>query len=61
MRCGVSHKNTGLIIYLASIIFGFNAVLFTINVNVGCIFLVILGIGLFIGVRRVRLLEGKSY
>lgn len=60
MNCGVSHKNTVLIMYLVSIIFGFNAVLFTINVNVGWIFLVILGIGLFYSVRKVRLLERKS-
>ena len=61
MSCGVSHKNTVLVMYLVSIIFGLNAILFTVNVNVGCIFLVILGIELFIGIRRVRLLEGKSY
>lgn len=59
MSCGVSHKNTVLIMYLASIIFGVNAVLFTINVNVGWIFLVILGIGLFYSIRKVRLLERK--
>lgn len=60
MSCGVSHKNTVLIMYLVSIIFGLNAILFTINVNVGWIFLVILGIGLFYSIRRVRLLERKS-
>jgi len=60
MNCGISHRNTVLIMYLVSIIFGFNAVLFTINVNVGWIFLVILGIGLFYSIRRVRLLERKS-
>lgn len=59
MSCGVSHKNTVLIMYLASIIFGLNAILFTININVGWIFLVILGIGLFYSIRRVRLLERK--
>jgi len=61
MNCGISHKNTVLIMYLASIIFGLNAILFTINVNVGWIFLVILGIGLFYSIKKVRLLEGKSY
>lgn len=60
MSCGVSHKNTVLIMYLVSIIFGLNAILFTINVNVGWIFLVILGIGLFFSIRKVRLLERKS-
>jgi len=60
MNCGTSHKNTVLIMYLVSIIFGLNAILFTINVNVGWVFLVILGIGLFFGIRRVRLLERKS-
>ena len=60
MNCGVSHKNTVLVMYLVSIIFGFNAVLFTVNVNIGWIFLIILGIGLFFGIRRVRLLERKS-
>ena len=60
MSCGVSHKNTVLIMYLVSIIFGFNAVLFTINVNVGWVFLIILGIGLFFGIRKVRLLEKRE-
>ena len=60
MGCGVSHKNTVLVMYLVSIIFGFNAVLFTVNVNVGWVFLIILGIGLFFGIRKVRLLERKS-
>jgi len=60
MSCGVSHKNTVLIMYLASIFFGLNAILFTINVNVGWIFLVILGIGLFYSIRRVRLLEKRE-
>jgi UDP-GlcNAc:undecaprenyl-phosphate GlcNAc-1-phosphate transferase len=46
--------------YLASIIFGLNAILFTINVNVGWVFLVILGIGLFYSIKRVRLLEKKE-
>ncbi len=58
--CGFSHKNTVLTMYLASIIFGFNAVLFNINVNIGWIFLIILGIGLFYSIRKVRLLERKS-
>ena len=60
MSCGVSHKNTVLIMYLVSIIFGLNAILFTVNVNVGWVFLIILGIGLFYSVRKVRLLERKS-
>jgi len=60
MSCGVNHKNTVLIMYLVSIIFGFNAVLFTLNVNVGWVFLIILGIGLFFGIRKVRLLERKT-
>jgi len=60
MSCGVSHKNTVLVMYLVSIIFGFNAVLFTVNVNVGWVFLIILGIGLFYSIRKVRLLERKS-
>ncbi len=60
ISCRVSHKNTVLVMYLVSIIFGFNAVLFTVNVNIGWIFLIILGIGLFFGIRRVRLLERKS-
>jgi UDP-GlcNAc:undecaprenyl-phosphate GlcNAc-1-phosphate transferase len=60
MSYGVSHKNTVLIMYLASIIFGLNAILFTINVNVGWVFLVILGIGLFYSIKRVRLLEKKE-
>ena len=60
MSCGVSHKNTVLVMYLVSVIFGLNAVLFTVNVNIGWVFLVILGIGLFFGIRRVRLLERKS-
>ena len=60
MSCGVSHKNTVLVMYLVSIIFGFNAVLFTVNVNIGWIFLIILGIGLFYSIRKVRLLERKS-
>lgn len=58
--CGVSHKNTVLTMYLASIIFGLNAVLFTINVNIGWMFLIILGIGLFFSIRKVRLLERNS-
>ena len=57
MNCGVSHKNIVLIMYLVSIIFGLNAILFTINVNIGWVFLIILGIGLFFAIRRVRLLE----
>ena len=60
INCGVSHKNTVLVMYLVSIIFGFNAVLFIVNVNIGWVFLIILGIGLFFGIRRVRLLERKS-
>ena len=60
MNCGVSHKNTVLIMYLVSIFFGFNAILFTINVNVGWVFLIILGIGLFFGIRKVRLLEKRE-
>ena len=60
MSCGVSHNNTVLIMYLASIIFGLNAVLFTINVNVGWVFLIILGIGLFYSIREVRLIERES-
>jgi UDP-GlcNAc:undecaprenyl-phosphate GlcNAc-1-phosphate transferase len=60
MSCGVSHKNTVLVMYLVSIIFGFNAVLFTVNVNIGWVFLIILGIGLFYSIRKVRLLERKS-
>jgi len=60
MSCGVSHKNTVLIMYLVSIIFGLNAILFTINVNVGWVFLIILIIGLFYGIRKVELLERKS-
>ena len=60
MSCGVSHKNTVLIMYLASIFFGLNAILFTINVNIGWIFLVILGIGLFYSIRRVRLSERRE-
>lgn len=60
MSCGVSHKNTVLIMYLVGIFFGLNAILFTINVNVGWFFLIILGIGLFYSIRKVRLLERKS-
>lgn len=60
ISCGVSHKNTVLTMYLASIIFGFNAVLFTVNVNIGWIFLIILGIGLFYSIRKVMLLERNS-
>ena len=60
MSCGVTHKNTVLVTYLVSIIFGFNAVLFTVNVNIGWIFFIILGIGLFYSIRKVRLLERKS-
>ena len=60
INCGVSHKNTVLVMYLVSIIFGFNAVLFTVNVNIGWVFLIILGIGLFYSIRKVRLLERKS-
>jgi UDP-GlcNAc:undecaprenyl-phosphate GlcNAc-1-phosphate transferase len=60
MSCGVSHKNTVLVMYLVSIIFGFNAVLFTVNVNIGWVFLIILGIGLFYSIRKIRLLERKS-
>ena len=60
MSCGVSHKNTVLIMYLVSILFGLNAVLFAINVNVGWVFLIILGIGLFFSIRKVRLLEKKE-
>jgi len=60
MSCRVSHKNTVLVMYLVSIIFGFNAVLFTVNVNIGWIFLIILGIGLFYSIRKVMLLERKS-
>ena len=60
MSCEVSHKNTVLVMYLVSIIFGFNAVLFTVNVNIGWIFLIILGIGLFYSIRKVRFLEKKS-
>jgi UDP-GlcNAc:undecaprenyl-phosphate GlcNAc-1-phosphate transferase len=60
INCGVSHKNTVLGMYLVSIIFGFNAILFTVNVNIGWIFLIILGIGLFYSIRKVRFLERKS-
>ena len=60
MSCGVTHKNTVLVTYLVSIIFGFNAVLFTVNVNIGWIFFIILGVGLFYSIRKVRLLERKS-
>ncbi len=60
MNCGVSHKNTVLVMYLVSIIFGFNAVLFTVNVDIGWIFLIILGVGLFYSIRKVRFLERKS-
>ena len=60
MSCGVSHKNTVLIMYLVSIFFGLNAVLFTINVNVGWVFLIVFTIGLFYGIRKVELLERKS-
>jgi len=60
MSCGVSHKNTVLIMYLVSIIFGLNAILFTINVNVGWVFLIILAIVLFFSIRKVRLLEKKE-
>lgn len=60
ISCGVSHKNTVLIMYLVSIIFGLNAVLFNINVNIGWVFLIILGIGLFYSIKKVRLLEGNS-
>ncbi|MBA7544072.1 putative undecaprenyl-phosphate N-acetylglucosaminyl 1-phosphate transferase [subsurface metagenome] len=60
MSCGVSHKNTVLVMYLVSVIFGLNAVLFTVNVNVGWVFLIILGIGIFYSIRKVRLLERKS-
>lgn len=59
MNCGISHRNTVLIMYLASAIFGLNAILFTINVNIGWVFLIILGIGLFYSIRKVRLLERK--
>ena len=60
ISCGVSHKNTVLVMYLVSIIFGFNAVLFTVNANIGWIFLIILGIGLLYSIRKVRFLERKS-
>jgi UDP-GlcNAc:undecaprenyl-phosphate GlcNAc-1-phosphate transferase len=60
ISCGVSHKNTVLVMYLVSIIFGFNAVLFTVNANIGWIFLIILGIRVFYSIRKVRLLERKS-
>lgn len=60
MNCGFSHKNTVLIMYLVSIIFGLNAMLFTINVNVGWVFLIILGIGLFYIIRKVGVLETKN-
>jgi UDP-GlcNAc:undecaprenyl-phosphate GlcNAc-1-phosphate transferase len=60
MSCGVSHKNTVLVMYLVSIIFGLNAILFTVNVNIGWVFLIILGIGIFYSIRKVRLLERKS-
>ena len=59
INCGVSHKNTVLIMCLVSVIFGLNAILFTMNVNVGWVFLIILGIGLFYSIRKVRLLERK--
>ena len=59
MSCGVSHKNTVLVMYLVSIIFGFNAILFTVNVNIGWVFLIILGIGVLYSIRKVRLLERK--
>ena len=57
---GVSHENTVLIMYLISVIFGLNAVLFTVNVNIGWVFLIILRIGLFYSIRKVRLLERES-
>ncbi len=60
MSCGVSHKNTVLIMYLVSIIFGLNAILFTINVNVGWVFLITLVVGLFYSIRKVRLLEKRE-
>ena len=60
MSCRVSHKNTVLVMYLVSIIFGLNAILFTVNVNIGWVFLIILGIGIFYSIRKVRLIERKS-
>ena len=57
---GYSGIRTVLIMYLVSVFFGLNAVLFTINVNVGWVFLIVFTIGLFYGIRKVELLERKS-
>jgi len=59
MNCGISQKNTVLIMYLISMIFGINAILFTINVKIAWILLVIFVIILFFCVRKVRFLEEK--
>lgn len=51
---------TALIKYLVSIIFGCNAILFTININISWVFLIILGVGLFFRIRKVSLLKKKN-
>ena len=53
MNCGFNHRNTVLVMYFVSIIFGFNAILFTVNANIGWVFLFIIGIGLFLNIRKI--------
>ena len=59
MNCGISHKNTVLIMYIFCIIFGLNALMFTINIKAGLVFLAVLVIGLFYSVQKVKLIEAK--
>ena len=60
MNCGFSYKKTVLLIYLMSIIFGVDAILFTINVIIGYIILGIIGIILIFIIGKVKLLEKKQ-
>lgn len=60
MNCGFSYKKTVFIMYLASIIFGIDAILFTINVTTGYIILGIIGIILIFIIWKVKLSEKKQ-
>ena len=60
MRQGFNHKNTVLIMYLLSIVLGVNALLFRIHIFAAIILLNIIVIILFLGIRKIGILEIKK-
>jgi UDP-GlcNAc:undecaprenyl-phosphate GlcNAc-1-phosphate transferase len=60
IRQGFNHKNTVLIMYLLSIILGVNALLFRIHIFAAIILLNIIVIILFLGIRKIGILEIKK-